>query len=89
MTDGSENLFAQLSKKIDDQARFTRAVNVICTLATIAVVFYSLTSLVSVLPDLVLAHFMGNLEQVQTQWKLVEISKTPKNHLPPAAVKTP
>jgi hypothetical protein len=89
MTDGSENLLARLSKKIDDQSRFTRAVMVICTLAIIAVTFYSLTSLVSVLPDLVLAHFMGNLEQVQTQWKLVENSKLPKSHLPPAAPKTP
>jgi hypothetical protein len=89
MTEGSENLFAILSKKIDDQARFTRAVTIICTLAIIAVVFYSLTSLVSVLPGLVLADFMGNLEQVQTQWKLIENVRNPRSHLPPATPKTP
>jgi hypothetical protein len=83
MTEGSDNLLAVLSKKIDDQARFTRGVMIICTLAIIAVVFYSLTSLVSVLPGLVLADFMGNLEQVQTQWKLIENVRAPK-HLPPA-----
>jgi hypothetical protein len=87
MTEGSDNLLAILSKKIDDQARFTRGVNIICTLAIIAVVFYSLTSLVSVLPGLVLAEFMGNLEQVQTQWKLIENVRAPKSHLPPAAPK--
>ena len=87
MTEGSDNLLAILSKKIDDQARFTRGVNIICTLAIIAVVFYSLTSLVSVIPGLVLADLMSNLEQVQTQWKLIENVRAPRTHLPPVSPK--
>jgi len=86
MTEGSENLLAVLSKKIDDQARFTRGVVVICTLAIIAVVFYSLTSLVSVIPGLVLAELMGNLEQVQTQWKLIDTARSPR-HAPSGSPK--
>jgi hypothetical protein len=83
MTEGIENLYAQLSKKIDDQARFTRTVVIICTLSILGINFYSLTSMVTTLPDLVLAHFMGNLEQVVIEWKLAENSKMSKLHLPP------
>jgi len=84
MTEGTENIYSQLSKKIDDQARFTRAVVIICTLAILGVMFYTLTSIVTTLPGLVLAHFMGNLEQVVMEYKLVENSRLGKMHIPPA-----
>jgi hypothetical protein len=84
MTDGSDSMFAQLSKKIDDQARFTRGVNIICTLAILGVMFYTLTSIVATLPDLVLATFMGNMEKVAAEWKFWGGGRAPHKMPPPA-----
>lgn len=66
------DIFAQLSKKIDDQARFTRMLVVVCCLAIVGSMFYSLSSLIATIPDLMLAKFLGNLENIQTEWQLVE-----------------
>jgi hypothetical protein len=83
MTEGIENIYAQLAKKIDDQARFTRAVTIICTLAILGVMFYTLTSIVTTLPGLVLAHFMGNLEQIVMEYRLVDNSRLGKMRIQP------
>jgi len=72
MTEGSERVLAEIAKKIDDQARFTRGVMVVCTLSILGVIFYTLTSMVSTLPDLILAKFMGNMEKVDQEWRLIE-----------------
>ena len=76
MTQGSgdESILAQLSKKIDDQARFTRIVFVFCTLAVVGVLYFTMTSELAVLPDLVLTRFMGNMEPLVSEWKLAEIA---------------
>ena len=63
---------ARLAKKIDDQARFTRMLVVVCCLAVLGSMFYSLTSLVNLLPDLVMARLMGNLDTVQREWQTLE-----------------
>jgi hypothetical protein len=75
MTEGSERVLAELAKKIDDQARFTRGVVVVCTLSTLGVIFYTLTSIVSTLPDLILAKYMGNMERVYQEWRLIEATQ--------------
>jgi Na+(H+)/acetate symporter ActP len=71
-TNEVEKIFVHLSKKIDDQARFTRSVSVICTLLILGVMFYTSTSLISVVPQLIVAHIMGNMEQLVQQWKLID-----------------
>jgi hypothetical protein len=69
---------AALSKKIDDQSRFTRMLVVVCCLAVLASMFYSLTSLVGLLPELTLARIMGNLDSVHNEWRALEKLSTSK-----------
>lgn len=69
---GDESILAQLSKKIDDQARFTRIVFIFCTLAVVGVLYFTMTSELAVLPDLVLTRFMGNMEPLVNEWKVAE-----------------
>jgi hypothetical protein len=71
---GDESILAQLSKKIDDQMRFTRIVFVLCTLAIVGVLYFTMTSELAVLPDLVLTRFMGNMEPLVNEWKLAEMA---------------
>jgi hypothetical protein len=80
MTEGIDRVLAEIAKKVDDQARFTRGVVVVCTLSILGVIFYTLTSTISTLPDLILAKFMGNMERVDQEWRLIEAaqSKTKK-----------
>jgi hypothetical protein len=51
-----------LSKKIDDQSRFTRSVIFLCTCLILGVVFYILIQLYDGIPELVIARFMSNME---------------------------
>lgn len=76
MSDGSsfETSLAQLSKKIDEQARFTRSVVIICTLTILGVVFYTMTEMFSSLPANIVLHFMGNMEKIVYEWKAIESS---------------
>ena len=71
---GMEMTMAQLAKKIDDQARFTRAICIICTLFILGVMFYMLTEMFSNLPQVVVIQYMANLEKIVREWKLVENS---------------
>ena len=76
MTQGSgdENILAQLSKKLDDQMRFTRIVIVMCTLAVVGVLYFIMTSELAVLPDLVLGRFMGNMETLVNEASMTQIA---------------
>lgn len=67
-----ESSLAQLSKKIDEQARFTRSVTIICTLTILGVVFYTMTEMFSSLPSNIVLQFMGNMEKIVAEWKLIE-----------------
>jgi hypothetical protein len=51
-----------LSKKIDDQFRFTRSVIFLCTCLILGVVFYILVQLYEGIPEMVIARFMSNME---------------------------
>jgi hypothetical protein len=69
-----EKVLALLSKRIDEQARFTRSVTVICTLLILGVSFYTSTTVMTVMPQLMIASVMGNMEQLVQQWRLIEKS---------------
>lgn len=87
MADGSsfETSLAQLSKKIDEQARFTRSVVIICTLTILGVVFYTMTEMFSSLPANCVFQFMGNMEKIVQEWKLIEASMASRAKNPPPA----
>lgn len=72
MTDGTEMTLAALAKKIDEQARFTRSVSIICTLSILGVMFYTLTEMFSNLPNMIILQFMGNLEKINQEWKAID-----------------
>ena len=74
MTDGTEITLATLAKKIDEQARFTRSVSIICTLSILGVMFYTLTEMFSNLPNMIILQFMGNLEKINQEWKAIDAS---------------
>jgi len=69
---GMESTIAQLSKKIDEQARFTRSVTIICTLTILGVMFYTLTEMFSNLPGAIILHYMANLEKIVTEWNAIQ-----------------
>lgn len=74
MTQGSgeELTIAQLGKRLEEQARFTRIVFIFCTLTIVGVLYLTMTSQLQVLPDLVMAKFMGNMEPLVGEYKLAE-----------------
>ena len=72
MDSGTEITIAILAKKIDDQARFTRSVVIICTLAVLGVMFYTLTEVFTSLPQAVVLHYMANLEPIVKEWHAAE-----------------
>lgn len=69
-----EKLLAHLTKRIEEQSRFTRSVTVICTLLILGVAFYTSTTMITVMPQLMVANIMGNMEQLVQQWKLIDKS---------------
>jgi len=72
MADIDNDLVTQLMKKIDDQHRFTRIVSVLCCLAIIGCISYAMSSLVYVIPDLLVAKVMSNMETLHTEWKTID-----------------
>ncbi len=87
MTDGTEMTLATLAKKIDEQARFTRSVSIICTLSILGVMFYTLTEMFSNLPNMIILQFMGNLEKINQEWKAID--NTQKVRAKAAAAQAP
>jgi hypothetical protein len=67
-----ESTVNQLTKRIDDQARFTRTVVVVCTTAILGVMFYMLTILFSDMPYMFVARYMENLEAIVKQWRAID-----------------
>ncbi len=84
-----EKTVAQLSRKIDEQARFTRSVMVICTLAVLGVMFYTLTEMFSKLPGSIVMHYRNNLDEIVKEWKVYEQSQSRQKDAPPPAVAPP
>jgi hypothetical protein len=71
MTNGEITL-ADLAKKMDDQSRFTRSVSVICTLAILGVMFYTLTEMFSNLPSAIVLHYMANMDKIVHEWNEIQ-----------------
>lgn len=83
MTEGtSANSNADLIKRIEDQARFTRAVVVICTAAVLGVMFVSMTWIFSYLPTLLNASMLSNLQNVVYEWHAIEAQMPKKTPAP-------
>lgn len=80
-----ESKLNQLTKHIDDQARFTRTVVVVSTAAILGVMAYALTETVSYIPRLVVAEYMASMDTIISQWHLTEQKRWNK----PAATSTP
>ena len=72
MEGGSELTIAQLATKVDEQARFTRSVTIICTLTVLGVMFYTLTEMFNNLPQAFVLHYMANLQKIVTEWNACE-----------------
>jgi hypothetical protein len=74
MTDGSglEMTLAQLATKIESQARFTRSVLVICTVAILGIMFYTMTEMFSSLPSAFIMHYMANLKKIICEWEAID-----------------
>ena len=72
MDSGTEITIALLAKKIDDQARFSRSVTIICTLSVLGVLFYSTTEMFSSLPQAVILHYMANIEPIVKEWNAAQ-----------------
>lgn len=78
----------QLSKKIDEQAKFTRLVSFTCTLVILGVMLYTVTEIFNNLPALVVMHYMGNLEKIVDEWKLIEATASSRRSGRPPAKTT-
>lgn len=75
--EGQELTLAAIAKRVDDQARFTRSVMVICTLAILGVMFYTTTEVFSNLPGAIILHYIANLEKIVYEWDAIEASRRP------------
>ncbi|HEY9784801.1 MAG TPA: hypothetical protein V6D17_05315 [Candidatus Obscuribacterales bacterium] len=82
---------AQIAKKIDEQGRFTRSVMIICTMAVLGLVLYTMTEMFSSLPSNIVLHLMGNLEKIIHEYHEIErvraIRAARQNPPPPAPPK--
>jgi hypothetical protein len=72
MTNGKDVTLADIAKRIDEQARFTRSVSIICTLAVLGVLFYGLTEIFNGLPQAVILQYMANMEPLVKEWRAAE-----------------
>lgn len=81
-----EEQLAQLSKKVDDQFRFTRTVIVLCTLVNLGLLIFTILATFQSLPSQVNAHYMSNLEPVVRLWHQYEkLMESQERVAPPAA----
>lgn len=67
-----EGQLAQLTRRIDDQARFTRTVVVVCTTAILGVMFYMLTIVFAELPYVFMVRYIESLDKIVYQWRTIE-----------------
>jgi hypothetical protein len=87
MTEGTslESKIAVLAKRIDDQARFTRAVTVICSTAVLGVMFYMMTEIFSTLPAVIYTNFLGQMDKTVYMWRATEAGANARSGIKPAA----
>lgn len=73
---------AELSKRIQDQARFTRAIVLVCAAAMIGALFFSTVQIFSLLPTAVVLQYMDKMPEIVAQWKVTEVTKARAKTLP-------
>ena len=75
MTEDSslDSKIAQLTKRIDDQARFTRTLVVVCTASIMGVFFYLLTELYGHYPLFTFNFFMQNMDKLYYEWRAIDV----------------
>lgn len=71
-----EQKVAELSKQVQDQSRFTRAIVLVCTAATMGVLFWIVVQVFSLLPGAIMLQYMTNLPNVVAQWKFYEANQS-------------
>lgn len=74
MNSSGELTLAEIGKKIDEQARFTRSVLIICTLAILGFLAYTLTEIFSTMPQAIILQYMANLDKIVVEWDKIESS---------------
>jgi len=87
--DSGELTVAQLAKKVDEQARFTRSVCIICTLTILGVMFYTLTEIFNTLPQAFVLSYMGNLKMIKQEWNAIQDIKARQDINKDAAKQAP
>lgn len=74
MTEGPSDIqINQLIKRIDDQARFTRTLVVVCTASIMGVFFYLLTELYGHFPVFTFNYFLENLDKIHGEWNGLDL----------------
>ncbi len=68
----TETKYAELCKRIEGQARFTRTVVVVCTAAILGTIFYVLSEIFAALPGVIIANQLEKLEPMVYQWRALE-----------------
>jgi hypothetical protein len=61
-----------LAKRIEKQEQFTRMVSLICCIAVLSVMFYTVTEIFSDLPQLIVVHAMSNMRTIVSERHLVD-----------------
>ena len=74
-----EQKLAELAKSIQDQSRFTRAILLVCTCATMAVAFWSIVQTITILPSAVVVQFMNEMPSIVKQWKFHSLNQAKPN----------
>lgn len=67
-----ESKVTQLSKKIDDQGKFTRALVLICTGTILAVHMWTVTETFTAIPAVVLSSVMENMELLIKEYRALD-----------------
>ncbi len=70
-----EEKFEQLTRKIEEQFRFTRFVIISCGLTMIGVLIFTILTTFQSLPAQLIAHYMSNLEPIVAEWDMIEQHK--------------
>lgn len=63
-----EEQFAQLTKKMEEQFRFTRFAVVLCCLTNIGILIFTMMTTFESLPFTVLGHYESNLDRIVHEW---------------------
>lgn len=67
----------QLYAKMERESRFTRSAVIICTIAILGSIFYSVKVTATDIPDIIYAKFLEKIPTTYQSWKLLERTNGP------------